>query len=576
LFLIELHRQTGEVAYAHTALGALRDAIGLTVESHPVSIGLYAGRTGVAWVCALSGALGTDEHVAQVPGLLDEARWVRGAASSFDVIAGTAGSIVGNLLIAEILHDPACVERAITLGQTLINDAFRGPDGWSWGAPTLQHSRNLTGLAHGAAGVGWSLAELYAATGEGRFLYAAEQAVAYEQARYDARQKNWPDLRIQGLSEFLDKPSRISAAVEADPSLLERKHRFMAAWCHGAPGIALARFRMYDLLAASSLLNEALTAARTTAASMRRNVRGHEYSLCHGATGKCDALFSAMKHMDACDRSMAQFHSITRECIGFGIERYGSGRAPWPCGTWGRETDPSLMVGEAGIGLWYLGMHAPDTVSATLPHPRLTPQCPAVLDHGYERLRAESVHEYFGRTIAFMNGSNLEIAMGPRQTLVDATYLSLKRAAALGTMTVEAREAFVFERRKWKLARSEPGWPKRLLALLAGLPDQIPRSWHVQLADEGVDLTAWAEDDIERASATVVAITPVACEVKELRGATAFVLANARRPLTVEDLIELVARQRDRASAEVLVEEHVRTALLDGLLVRIYPSGSRS
>jgi lantibiotic modifying enzyme len=65
---------------------------------------------------------------------------------------------------------------------------------------------------------------LHQAGGEERFRQGAAAALAYERSRFDRRQNNWPDYR--------DAPGAPSANVTPD---------FTVSWCHGAPGIGLAR-----------------------------------------------------------------------------------------------------------------------------------------------------------------------------------------------------------------------------------------------------------------------------------------------------------------------------------------------
>ncbi len=72
-------------------------------------------------------------------------------------------------------------------------------------------------MSHGAAGFAYALASLAAATGREEFAQAASECIAYENSSYDAERHNWPDLRAGG-----------------EPS-------WPSQWCHGAPGIGLAR-----------------------------------------------------------------------------------------------------------------------------------------------------------------------------------------------------------------------------------------------------------------------------------------------------------------------------------------------
>ena len=53
----------------------------------------------------------------------------------------------------------------------------------------------------------------------------------------------------------------------------------------------------------------------------------------------------------------------------FGLDRYAADVRSWPCGTNGGQT-PGLMLGLAGIGLFYLRLYDPTIPSILL----LTPQ----------------------------------------------------------------------------------------------------------------------------------------------------------------------------------------------------------
>ena len=139
---------------------------------------------------------------------------------------------------------------AIRHGEHLVSLASRGETGWSWDTLGTPGERHLLGLAHGASGIALALAELGAATGRSDFLAAAKEAVVYERAYFRPAEGNWPDLR-----SFV----QVGPTGEA-PSML--------AWCHGAPGIGLARLALIPLLPDEpAIREEAETAVRTTAAN---------------------------------------------------------------------------------------------------------------------------------------------------------------------------------------------------------------------------------------------------------------------------------------------------------------------
>src|SRR5690606_28785283 len=89
-----------------------------------------------------------------------------------------------------------------------------------------QQDHALAGFSHGAAGIGWALSHLAAATGEGRFRDAARAAMEFERDVFSPERQNWPDLRPP------ERPPPPGVTF-VPPSI--------CAWCHGAAGIGMAR-----------------------------------------------------------------------------------------------------------------------------------------------------------------------------------------------------------------------------------------------------------------------------------------------------------------------------------------------
>jgi lantibiotic modifying enzyme len=72
-------------------------------------------------------------------------------------------------------------------------------------------------MSHGAAGFALALASLATAAGRNELAKVACECVAFENSSYDDAHKNWPDIRTDHVRTWQHK------------------------WCHGAPGIGLAR-----------------------------------------------------------------------------------------------------------------------------------------------------------------------------------------------------------------------------------------------------------------------------------------------------------------------------------------------
>jgi type 2 lantibiotic biosynthesis protein LanM len=131
-----------------------------------------------------------------------------------DLIGGVTG-LIGPLLLQ---NRPEALALAQVCGDRLLNLQLRS-GGWLLGDTNFsQRKTPLTGLSHGAAGMAASLARLAQVTGEVRFADGARRAIAYERSLYVSEKGNWPDFRSTN-----------------DPN------QFMLTWCHGAPGILLAR-----------------------------------------------------------------------------------------------------------------------------------------------------------------------------------------------------------------------------------------------------------------------------------------------------------------------------------------------
>lgn len=292
-----------------------------------------------------------DEAVAAVlttlsPAMFTQDRWL-------DVMNGTAGLVVP--LAAEIsqARSGSGVD-AVALAQleTLLAAAAehllahqRDDGGWT----TLPGRAPLTGYAHGASGIALALVVAHLSLGEQRYLDAALQGLAYEAATFDPAAGNWPDFRDTARSGF------------------------MLGWCAGAPGIALTRMRLVQLLpdhpAAEQWAKEMEVAARTTA-EVGMLERDH---VCCGNFGRV-AILQALGHEHGRDDWLAAASGLRNRVVaqaGRGLPRPFLGIPEFPAST-GREPGvdtghapkrevlavPGLMTGLAGQG-WLLDRTEP-------------------------------------------------------------------------------------------------------------------------------------------------------------------------------------------------------------------------
>jgi lantibiotic modifying enzyme len=313
LFLSRAASATGERIFQVVAEGALRQAL----EQLPAAAtGFYSGGPGICYAAAEMGR-GIDEAAAISQAAPDPSR--------LDIMSGSAGAIAlllglhrrtqsGNLLL----------EAALRHGDLLLSAALKEDCGWSW--RTMAAPRNLTGFSHGAAGIGWALAELFAATADERFRSAGLEAFRYERSCWNAEKQNWPDFR-------------------------EPEVQYPVFWCHGAPGIGFARLRAWQIFGDPELLEEAMRALATANSAMGSP---DNYSLCHGEAGNADFLIHASQVLND-----DTWLPPARAAADRGIERYENRRVLWPCGSAGPNETPGLMLGLAGIGHFYLRLADP-------------------------------------------------------------------------------------------------------------------------------------------------------------------------------------------------------------------------
>jgi type 2 lantibiotic biosynthesis protein LanM len=193
-----------------------------------------------------------------------------------DVIGGAAGAILGLLTVYEASQDVIALERAVDCGRHLLatrTTSAAGPRAWA----TIE-KRLLTGFAHGAAGIAYALLRLASrvATGEADFRAAAQEAIAYEGSVFVEPEGNWPDLR----------PPRDGAEPDTDGQ------KFSFAWCHGAPGIGLARLGGLSVLDTPAIRQDVEVALATTQRVLAYQQHDADH-VCCGNMGRIEVLLTA-------------------------------------------------------------------------------------------------------------------------------------------------------------------------------------------------------------------------------------------------------------------------------------------
>jgi len=240
------------------------------------------------------------------------------ADKQLDVMGGSAGAILGLLRLYRDTQSRDILGRAIKCGEHLVAQRRLGSQGHRSWVGQGSGPRGLNGMSHGAAGFAYALASLAAATGREDFAQAASECIAFENSSYDVERKNWPDFRNGG------------------------EPLWPCQWCHGAPGIGLARLAMtrrggIDVKRLESDIANAVDGAR-------RGWPARVDTLCCGTLGSIEFFCEAgniLSRDDLCELASRQLMAVLEHAASTGDYRWNSGK---------RQFNLGLFRGLAGVG----------------------------------------------------------------------------------------------------------------------------------------------------------------------------------------------------------------------------------
>jgi type 2 lantibiotic biosynthesis protein LanM len=333
LFLAYLGKINKEEKYTKLAQKSCHRLLKLLAQESDVAglLGAFNGLGGIIYVICHLAALWNQ------PALLEEALCavdriyeLAKVDEKLDIINGSAGCIFSLSALYKQCPSKAVLSAMLECGERIMLRAVRTPSGVGW-TTTGEAPVPMTGFSHGAAGIAAALFELSTLSDEPVFRDMALEALAYERNLFSSAHGNWPDLRVEA-------------------------NRFdQVNWCHGAPGIGLARLMILRHEDKPEVRSEVDAAVKAT---LTRGF-GRNHSLCHGDLGNIDFLLLANSRLP----SLSLQGEIDRLAAGIAedIERSG-----WRCGLpLGVET-PGLMTGLSGIGYGLLRLAAPENVPSVL------------------------------------------------------------------------------------------------------------------------------------------------------------------------------------------------------------------
>jgi lantibiotic modifying enzyme len=346
-FLAQLAVRCPDPLLTGTARAALRQtAAGLPAFAAKQPHGFYGGAAGAAAVLVLAGSeLGDAGSIRAGRELLAALPESTEDAMATDLIGGLAGTILALVAAARALGGaPELIAKALRIAERLTAMGARDAGGrLSW--PTMPDCRaNLSGFAHGAGGIAYALLGLAAeapASAPG-LTERAGAAFCYEDGTFDPARGGWPDFRI--LPGY--PADQLFCAI---------------AWCHGAAGIARARMAASQAGIETAPALAAAIAATAAEAERVAALPGVDFSLCHGLLGLADVL------LDATRRGVADHGAVVGRIAELGASSFHDRELGWPSGLPTREELNGLLMGNGGIGQFYLRLADPALPSVLAP-----------------------------------------------------------------------------------------------------------------------------------------------------------------------------------------------------------------
>ena len=252
----------------------------------------------------------------------------------FDVISGAAGTLLALLALNDVDPNPELMQRARWCGDHLLHHQTPGRKGGkAWQTVDQQM---LSGFSHGAAGIAYALLRLADVAKEERYRRAAQDAIIFEDSL--SKGDNW--LEWEG-------------DLETDPM-----PDLLTSWCHGAPGIGLARLGSYPYQKATTIQADIERARQTTQGiPLQPND-----TLCCGNLGRIDFLLTLAQ-----TTHNLELHKHCQHQVAAIVQRaHQSGGYQLFPDIKGSLGNPGFFQGMSGVGYELLRMAHPEKFPSVL------------------------------------------------------------------------------------------------------------------------------------------------------------------------------------------------------------------
>ncbi|MCO6478589.1 MAG: hypothetical protein J5I94_18295 [Phaeodactylibacter sp.] len=352
LFFIRLYEITNDDKYRQAIIKSVGWLYRYCRENPTDNYAFYTGRMGVVYTLlkvyeslAEKAYLEKAEELAIKCGRFIELR----DPPVYDLLNGTAGALLGLLF----LYEKKQSQEILQLIEQYVNHLL---DGVKWGRRGIFWDITgweiwpLTGFSHGSSGIGYVFIQLAKLFDNAAYYWIAEQSFNYENQFYSKKNNNWKDFRKPRLNSEANMEKYGFQSLE-DLSYFTRP-KYMNAWCHGSPGIALTRFELKSTQGSELWKNDLKKSIQSTIQSLNSS---HLFShcLCHGTSGNAMVIIHCAEELNGETLTIEEQLEATiarqiKYCSSHG--RYQPGLAKLSKD----DKDYSLFMGLAGVGYFYV------------------------------------------------------------------------------------------------------------------------------------------------------------------------------------------------------------------------------
>lgn len=364
LFYTELYNATKSEIYLEYINSSAQWLIN-HCQKKPATHGFYSGRMGVVFVLLKVAEVTQREHYHQkaIEIAMQFKNITTVPTQNYNLYNGLAGSILGLLYLHAELKENWILDSIFEGVEDLIKNVKSNNIGFYWDVPFVESkvisTKPLCSMPLGSGGIGLLFLYLSQYFDNRDYEYVGMQALNYEDQYYNESLTNWKDFRLDVDYKTLKRLR--NSYLKGDHSHFESKN-YCADWIFGIVGNSFTRLSAYYILK-DKYSNNIINAIES-----KLNVNDIESQLSNYtiATGKSGLglLLITQSYFKKNKVFLENALSLAKKGIN---ERATKGFYQFGFNVDEEYEDDSLLMGNAGIGYFYLKLLTKDSDHILLP-----------------------------------------------------------------------------------------------------------------------------------------------------------------------------------------------------------------